>query len=256
MSLRILTAPMFALAAMASLAGPVSSQQRGGPPPAGPREAGYVVVEAAQVPVTLDLTGRAVAQNNTKIRPRVGGAVTAILYQAGTFVEAGTPLFSIDPVNYQASLASAKADMARAEADLANARTAFARVEKLRASKTSSDAAYESAETTLRKAEASHASAEAALALAQAQMDWTTVRAPISGIVDLPQVSVGDLVTQNQTNELTEIVQIDPIQIDVTEPYPLRMAIEARAERGEITLTVALPSLYVGTSLKSPVTRS
>ena len=242
-----LTARLTALAMFVIL--PNLALAQGGPgggAPQGPRPAGYMVVTAAEVPVISNLTGRAVAQNKTRIRPRVGGAITAILYQPGSFVTEGTPLFEIDPVNYRATLASAEAEMARAEADLTNARAAFARVERLRESNTSSAAAFETAQATLLKSEATYASAVANLALAKAQMDWTLVRAPISGIVDLPEVSVGDLVTQNQADALTEIVQIDPIQIDLTEPYPLRMAIEARAAAGEITLTDPEVTLALG----------
>lgn len=203
----------------------------------GPTAAGYTVVEAAEVPVKLTLTGRAVAQNTTRLRPRVGGAITAITYMPGALVKAGDPLFTIDPLTWQVALASAEATLAQAEADLNAAQTAYDRTERLRETNTSSAAAFDTAEAALLKARASKAAAEAERDLAAVQLDWTTVRAPISGIVGLPQVSVGDLVTQNQTDALAEIVQIDPVQIDITEPWPLRLKIEARATAGEVTLT-------------------
>lgn len=202
----------------------------------GPVTAGYVELSLTEVPVRVILTGRAVAQSATQLRPRVGGAVTAILYTPGSRVEAGTPLFEIDPLAWRAALASAEASLARAAADLQQAETAFARVSALRGT-AASQAALDQAETELLKAKASHAEAEAAAELARAELAWTTVRAPITGIVGVAQVAVGDLVTQNQTQPLAEIVQVDPIHIDLSEPYPARLRIEARAARGEIVMT-------------------
>ena len=203
-------------------------------PPPGP--AGYITLEESEVPVRLMLTGRILSPNATQLRPRVSGEITAILYTPGTMVTAGTALFSIDPLTYRTALAEAEATLARAEADIVTANAAFERVSTLRGSAASSQANYETAEANLKKARATRDQAEASLALARAQLDWTTLRAPGPGVVSVPQVAVGDLVTANQATALAEIVQIDPLQIDMTEPYPARLRIESRAERGEITL--------------------
>lgn len=213
-------------------------------PPAGgqagqaapPREAGYIELSESVVPVTLQLTGRATAYNSTQLRPRVSGEVTEILYQAGTQVQAGQPLFQIDRLTYELALSSAEASKASAEAALSEARLAYERATQLSKSAASSQAALQSAEATLRKAEATLRSAESALELAKAQLEWTTIRSPINGTVGVALVSVGDLVTQNQTTALTEIVQSAPIYLDLNEPWPVRLREEARAAAGEITL--------------------
>ncbi|MCL4067564.1 efflux RND transporter periplasmic adaptor subunit [Pseudomonas sp. GX19020] len=210
---------------------PAMAQETPSPPP----KAGYVVLERASVPVQQLLTGRAVARSATQLRPRVGGEITAILYTPGAQVEAGTPLFTIDPLTYRAALASAEASLARASADLKAAETSYGRVSALRGS-SASQAALDIAETDLLKAQAGLAEAESGVDLARAQLDWTTIRAPITGIVGVAQVSVGDLVTQGQAQALAEIVQVDPVLVDLSEPYQTRLAIEARAERGEIEL--------------------
>lgn len=228
----IAAALSFVLAGLLPLQAP--AQQRGA---SGPVAAGYTVVESAKVPVTLTLTGRAVAQNTTRVRPRVGGAITALLYTPGAAVQAGDPLFSIDPLTYEVALASAEASLRQVQADLTSAQTAYDRAERLRETNTASVAALDDAQAALLKAQAAMAAAEAERDLARAQLDWTTIRAPIAGIAGLPQVSVGDLVTQNQSDALVEIVQIDPVQVDVTEPWPLRLKIEARAAAGEVALS-------------------
>ena len=209
-----------------------------------PQQAGYVVVERATVPVRQLLTGRAVARSATQLRPRVGGEITEILYAPGETVEAGTPLFTIDPVTYRSALASAEASAARAAADLKAAETAYGRVSALRGS-SASQAALDLAETDLLKAQAGLAEAESGVDLARAQLGWTTIRAPITGIVGVAQVSVGDLVTQGQAQPMAEIVQVDPVLVDLSEPYQSRLAIEARAAQGEITLTAPMLELLL-----------
>jgi membrane fusion protein (multidrug efflux system) len=208
--------------------------------------AGYMVVEETDVAVRYRLTGRAVSLNDTQLRPRVGGAITAILYTPGGVVQAGDPLFAIDPLTYEAALASATATRQGAEADLSAARTAFDRAERLRAASATSEANWETAHVTLLKAEATLARAQADEDLARAQLGWTTVRAPIAGVISVPKVALGDLVTQNQGDPLADIVQIDPIYLDLSEPYSERLRIEGRAARGEITLTEPGLALLLG----------
>lgn len=223
------------LAVIVATAVPAAAQQQGAAPQA-PAKAGYMEATSSTVPVTITLTGRALAQNATQVRPRVGGALTAILYAPGTRVTAGTPLFSIDPLTYEVALAAAEAERTRAEADYTSAKLAFDRADRLQGSATSRSS-FEDAQAVLLKAQATLGAAEASLKLAKAQLDWTTIRAPLTGTVGVPQVSVGDLVTQNQSEALAEIVQVDPIHVDLTEPYPTRLRIEARAAAGEVTMT-------------------
>lgn len=216
---------------------PVLAQDpKAGPKQSAPAKAGYVEINRSTVPVTLTLTGRATAFNSTQLRPRVGGIVTQILYQPGSLVEAGTPLFTIDPLTYQLALASAEAAKASAEAVLSETQRAYERAVQLSKSAASSQANLQTAEATLRRAEASLKTAEADLDLAKAQLEWTTVRAPIRGVVGVAQVSVGDLVTQSQASALTEIVQTAPVYLDLNEPWPTRLREEARAAAGEIQL--------------------
>lgn len=204
-----------------------------------PAPAGYIVVTESEVPVRLDLTGRAVASNTTRLRPRVGGMITGILYAPGARVERGDPLFAIDPLTYETALASASAARQGAEAALKNAEAAHDRARRLREASAGSEAALEEAEATLLKARAALAGAEAAERLARAQLDWTTVRAPFAGVIGVAEVAIGDLVTANQSDPLAEIVAPDPILIDLAEPHAERLRIEARAAAGEVELTAA-----------------
>ncbi|RRH78101.1 efflux RND transporter periplasmic adaptor subunit [Falsigemmobacter faecalis] len=200
-----------------------------------PAKAGYMTLERAEVPVSMALTGRAVAVNTAQIRPRVSGMIREILYTPGTYVEAGAPLFAIDPLTYDIALRVAEANVERARADLSTAQSAFDRAEKLQGQQATSRATFETVETTLLKARASLAESEARLSLAKAELEWTTIRAPASGIAGISSVAVGDLVSASQT-ALTEIVQTDPILVDLTEPYPARLRLETAAAEGRVQL--------------------
>ncbi|MCL7464068.1 efflux RND transporter periplasmic adaptor subunit [Phaeovulum sp. NW3] len=200
-----------------------------------PTEVGVMVLQEAVVPVSTTLPGRAVSPNATVIRPRVGGAITEILFTPGTRVEPGTPLFRIDPVQHEAALASARAALERARAALPVAETAFDRARTLAATAAASRSALDNAEAEALKARADVAKAEADLRLAEAQLSWTTITAPVGGVIGVPLAAVGDVVTANQAAALADLVQIDPIYVDVTEPTVARLRLEASIAAGEIT---------------------
>lgn len=195
---------------------PVLAQEAGMPPPT----VGVVTVQPRQVPRIVTLPGRAVAQSEAAIRPRVGGLVTEILYQPGAALKQGAPMFRIDPTTYQANLSSAEAQVSSARAALTQAETSFGRTERLLGSGTT-QAQVDESRATLEQAQAALQSAQAALTLAQAELDWTTVTSPIDGMASVAAVSVGDLVTANQADPLATVTQLDPIEVDMcTNPRP------------------------------------
>jgi membrane fusion protein (multidrug efflux system) len=226
------------LAAITLVAQCPSYAQAPGGKPSGeqpPQKAGYIVVEKSEVPVTQVLTGRAVSKNRTQVRPRVGGVISSVLYSPGSFVEEGTPLFAIDPVTYEIAVSVAQANVERSRADFESANASFDRAQSLQGSVTSK-AAREQAEAAMLKAKASLSESEANLRLAETQLEWTTVRAPISGVVDVAAIATGDLVTASQATALAEIVQTDPVYVDLTEPYPVRLRLQERERKGEVKL--------------------
>ena len=155
--------------------------------------------------------GRFEAVDDVELRARVGGPITQILYKDGQDVRAGQPLFKIDPRQYQAQLAQARAEVTRAEATLANARTELTRAEGLLSAQAVSRQEYETRIATRRTAEAQLAAARAAAEARALDVSFTTVRAPISGRVSDRRVSPGDFVVAGDT-VLTRIVTINPIR--------------------------------------------
>lgn len=200
-----------------------------------PLQVGVVTVQPQPVPRILILPGRAVAQAETAIRPRVGGLVTEILYEPGTALEKGAPMFRVDPTTYQARLTSAEAQVSSTRAALTQAETSFSRTERLLGSG-STQAQVDQARATLEQAQAAVQAAEAALTLARAELDWTTVTSPIAGMASVAAVSVGDLVTAGQAEAMATITQLDPIEVDMYEPSVGMLSIRGDIAEGRLQL--------------------
>lgn len=209
-----------ALALAAALAlgcGAAAAQAPGNGPGSQPaREVGVMALKRETVPVTVTLPGRAVAYQETTIRPQVGGEIVDIAYQPGRQVKAGTVLFRLDADQLSASLSAAEAAVTSAEAAVEGASATVARYDRLSGTGVSR-AELESAQVALANARAALSRAEAERELAQLSVDRTEIRSPIDGMVDIARVSVGDLVTANQSDPLTTVTQLDPIYVDVTE---------------------------------------
>ncbi len=233
-----------------------------GRPAAGPTEVGVVALTSQDVPYTVTLPGRAVAHDQTEVRPRVEGVIEEVTYTSGATVAAGDLLFRLDTDTYTAALDAAKASKASAESTLAAATSTVTRYRKLNGvGITQSD--LDTAEASLAQAQATLAASEAALKTAQLNLDRTEIRSPINGIVDLPQFSVGALVTANQSDALTTVTAIDPIYVDVQESSARMLRVRDRIATGTlkpidplgIVLTLETGATYQGAgTLVSPRT--
>ncbi|MFT4011981.1 MAG: efflux RND transporter periplasmic adaptor subunit [Paracoccus sp. (in: a-proteobacteria)] len=211
--------------------GAATAQERRAPQ--GPRQVGVMTMTEADVPYTATLPGRAIAFQQTAIRPQVGGEILAILYDPGQPVRAGDVLFRLDPETLAAALAAAEAGVAGAEASLTQAQNTVTRYRRLEGSGVSAvDRA--NAEVALKQAEAALASARAERDAARLSLDRTEIVSPLDGMADVPQVSVGDLVTANQAEALTTITQLDPIYVDVSESSARILRNRARISAGQL----------------------
>ncbi len=161
-----------------------------------------------------DYVGRFAPSQTVDVRPRVSGAVTGIHFRDGAIVHRGDLLFTIDARPFTAALAEAGANVASARSALALARSDYARVQVL-----TGDEAVAASETDSLRARVQ--AAVAALAAAQARrqtraldVDFTQVRAPISGRISSRRVDVGNLVSGDAGSSatlLTTINALDPI---------------------------------------------
>jgi len=205
----------FGLAAVLAL-GPVPAAlaQADGPPPAP-----VTVIEArpTDYTVTARLPGRIKASTISEVRPQVAGIIRERLFEEGTVIEAGQPLYQIESDTYAASVSAAQAAVAQAQANYDLAIREADRAEELFASKAGSAQRLDSAVAAREAADAALKLAKAQLQSAEIDLDRTTIRAAISGVVGFSQVSTGALVAAQQPNALTTIRALDPVHVDVTQ---------------------------------------
>ena len=157
-----------------------------------------------------DYVGQFEAIQDVTVTARVSGTVTQILFQNGQDVTEGQPLFILDPRPFRAAYEQAVAATARAQAALVNAQADLSRAESLVESGATSKEEYDAKFGAVRTDTADLAARKAAEAAARLDLDFTTVRAAVTGRVSDYRVSVGDVVTPGSTL-LTRIVTLDPI---------------------------------------------
>ena len=158
-----------------------------------------------------DYTARLEPYASVELRARIGGYLQLVNFKEGQFVKEGDLLFVIDPRPYEAALASAKAQVKEVEARLALAKSNDARASELFAAKAISKETYETRTSELLSAQAALLAAQANLREAELNLEYTHIRAPMSGKVSESYVDAGNLVSANSTL-LTTIVRPDIIQ--------------------------------------------
>ncbi|GKQ49511.1 efflux RND transporter periplasmic adaptor subunit [Bradyrhizobium sp. Ce-3] len=173
-------------------------------------------VEKADFPVYLTGLGTVQAFNTVQVRTRVDGQITKIAFKEGQFVKAGDTLVEIDPRPYQATLDQAKAKKAQDEANLANANLDLQRYTKLGEFATRQQ--LDTQRSTVAQLTAQIAADDAAIFNAQTQVDYTTVKSPIDGIVGLRLVDTGNIVNASAQTGIVTITQIEPITVIFTAP--------------------------------------
>lgn len=200
-----------------------------------PPEVAVVTVQAKAQPVELEYTGQTAGSRETEVRARVGGILNRRLYEEGVVVQAGTPLFQIDPANFQTQLASAEAAVAVAEAKAAQARREYARLAPLAAEKAVSQKESDDSKSALETAEASLKQVQAQANEARLNLGYTRVVAPIAGTTGIASKADGSLVT-TADSLLTTIVQTNPMYVNfsVSEGDMLHMTQMVKA--GQLTV--------------------
>ena len=185
-------------------------------PAAAPLEPVVTIAAPLQQQVTMwdDYIGRFEASRSVELRPRVSGQVTAIHFTDGQIVRSGQPLFTIDPRPYRAALAEAEAGVATARSDLALARADLARAQRLVADDAVSRSEIDALNARVAATAAALEGARARVRSRALDVEFTTVRAPISGRISDRRVDAGNLVAAGEgaaATLLTTINANDPL---------------------------------------------
>jgi membrane fusion protein (multidrug efflux system) len=183
----------------------------------------------------MELSGRTSPYMIAEVRPQVGGIIQKRLFTEGADVKAGQVLYQIDPATYLAAHANAKAALARAEANLIPIRLKAERFRELVAINAVSRQDYDDASSMLKQAEADVAANQAVVESARINLDYTSVKAPISGRIGRSTVTDGALVTASQAAPMATIQQLDPVYVDVTQSSAELLRLKRNLANGEIT---------------------
>jgi len=196
-------------------AGKTQTAQKGPPrPPAVP--VSVAPVQKLDFPVYLTGLGTVQGFNTVQVRSRVDGQIDKLAFKEGQIVHQGELLVAIDPRPYQATLDQAKAKKAQDEASLANANLELQRAMKLGEFATAQR--VDTQRSTVAQLTAQIAADEAAIANAQTQLDYTQIKAPITGVAGLRQVDIGNIVNASTQTGIVTISQVEPITVIFTAP--------------------------------------
>ncbi len=199
-----------------------------------PAEVGVVTVSPGAVALNTELPGRLEASRVAEVRARVAGILQQRVFQEGSDVKAGQPLFRIDAAPYEATLASARAQQAKAEAQLAQAQALLERYRPLVSEQAISKQDFVNAEVAVRQAEADVAVAKAAVQTATINRGYADVAAPIAGRVGRALVTEGALVGQGDVTPLAVVQQIHPLYVNFTQSANEALALARAVETGKL----------------------
>jgi len=165
-----------------------------------------------------EYVGRFVPVESVEIRARVSGYLAKVHFQDGQYVKQGDILFTIDKRPFQNTFDQAAANLETAKSNLAFAEADLARGQQLMRERTISEQLFQQRAQYFRNAQAAVAANEAMLRQAGLDLEFTELKAPVSGRIGDRRVTVGNLVTggTGTTTLLATIVSLDPIRVEFT----------------------------------------
>lgn len=208
-----------ALTGLTACSKPDSGAAATGAAAAAPPPPEVIVVVAQNQPVerSIELSGRLRAYQIAEVRPQASGIIQKKLFEEGAYVRAGQPLYQIDAANARTAVSSAEAALRRQQASLSALRITERRLKQLISSDAISKQEYDDLQAQIALAEADISASQAALDNSKINLDFATVRAPISGQSGTSSVTVGALVTASQASPMVTVQQLDPLYVDITQ---------------------------------------
>lgn len=203
------------------------------------------VMEMAKRSINLEksYSAKLRSEGEVVVIARVSGTLEKRNFEPGDLVEEGTSLYAIEPVVYQTAVNQRKADVESAEAKQHRAQQDANRYQRLVKQNSISQQDYDQAMAELRVSTSNVTQAQAALESAQVDLDYTTVNAPVSGMISLSDVNVGNVVSAG--TELATITPMNPLEVRFQ--LPQQEAFDLRRQRSQqqepVTATLQFPDL-------------
>lgn len=210
-------------------------------PPAVPVTVAPVV--AKTVPVRLTAIGNVEPFTTVAVKARVDGQILSVHFNEGDEVRLGALLFEIDPRPFAAALQQVQANLLRDRALLGRAADQEKRYKELLEKKFISPDAYGQVKTNLDSAAATIRADEAAVASAKLQLDYSSIRSPVTGYAGKIAIQRGNLVKANDTNPLVTINQVVPIYASFSVPEQSLSDVRMRQAKGDLGVRATVPHL-------------
>ncbi|MGN8278006.1 MdtA/MuxA family multidrug efflux RND transporter periplasmic adaptor subunit [Pseudomonas sp. SMV71] len=183
-------------------------------------------------PLYYKALGTVTALNTINVRSRVGGELVKVAFEEGQMVKAGDLLAEIDPRPYQNALLQAEGTLLQNQAQLKNAQVDLERYRGLYAEDSIAKQTLDTAAALVGQYQGTVKTNQAAVNDARLNLEFTKIRAPISGRVGLRQLDIGNLVAANDTTALAVITQTQPISVVFTLPENNLETVLARYRSG------------------------
>jgi len=203
-------------------------------------------VANANVPVYLNGVGTVQAFNTAIVRTQVSGRLIEVPYTEGQDVKEGDVLAKVDPSLYQAAYDQAVAQKAKDEALLANARLDQKRYADLVKTSAASQQQADTATSTVRQYEAAVKLDQAMIDNAQANLQWTTIRAPFAGKTGIRLLDKGNLVSSQDQTGIVVITQLKPIAVVFTLPENTVSGVLEASNLGPVQLQAVTGGKAIG----------
>ena len=171
-------------------------------------------VQTDDIELYGEYVGRIRAQQFVEIRARVEGFLEKMMFEEGTYVRKGQPLFIIDPKLYQARANKAKAQLNKDKAMALKAERDLKRIRPLYEQNAASQLDLDNAIASYESATAAVAMSEADLTQTETALSYTTVSSPLSGYISERSVDIGTLVGPNGKSLLATVVKSDTVRVD------------------------------------------
>jgi multidrug efflux system membrane fusion protein len=197
----------------------------------------YAQVKTADFPVYLNGLGTVEPYDTVTVSSRVDGEVTKIVFKQGQMVEQGDILAQIDPRPYQAALDQAVSKKAQDEANLKDAQLNLQRYSTLNKEAFSTRQQLDTQQALVDQLTAQIKGDQAAIDNAQTQVDYTTIRSPLSGKTGFRLVDEGNIVHAASTTGIVTIVKLQPISVVFTAPEEDVPQINKALAAGDVPVT-------------------
>ncbi|MBS0660757.1 MAG: efflux RND transporter periplasmic adaptor subunit [Verrucomicrobia bacterium] len=190
------------------------------------------------MPLYIDEIGNTSASEIVNVQAQVAGQIVEVHFQDGAEVKQGDVLFSIDPRTYQAALDKANATLGQNQAKLAYQQAQMKRMDSLAEKKVASSQDFDQSRAQLAELQALVRADEANVQTAKLNLEFCTVRAPISGRAGKRLVDRGNLVNFPGGATLVTIARQDPLFVDFTIAEEKLPAVRAYQNRGTLSVEV------------------